>query len=111
VTKALEVIEGAGTPRRVVIDASHGNSQKDYRRQPVAALAVAEQVAGGEGAIAGVMLESFLVAGRQEPGDPAGLVYGQSVTDACMDFSATESVLETLAAAVHLRRRRQRAVR
>jgi 3-deoxy-7-phosphoheptulonate synthase len=111
VTKALEVIEGAGTPRRVVIDARHGNSHKDHRRQPVVALAVAEQVAGGEHAIAGVMLESFLVAGRQEPGDPAGLVYGQSVTDACMDFSATESVLETLAAAVHLRRRRQRASR
>jgi 3-deoxy-7-phosphoheptulonate synthase len=106
VTKALEVIEGAGTPRRVVIDASHGNSHKDYRRQPVVALAIAEQVADGERAIAGVMLESFLIAGRQEPGDPAGLVYGQSVTDACMDFSATESVLETLAAAVHLRRRR-----
>jgi 3-deoxy-7-phosphoheptulonate synthase len=87
-----------------VIDASHGNSRKDYRRQSAVALAVAEQVAGGERAIAGVMLESFLVAGRQEPGDPAGLVYGQSVTDACMDFNATTAVLEALAAAVLLRR-------
>jgi 3-deoxy-7-phosphoheptulonate synthase len=56
---ALEVIEGAGLPRRVVIDASHGNSGKDHRRQEAAAVAVAGQVAGGERAITGVMLESF----------------------------------------------------
>jgi 3-deoxy-7-phosphoheptulonate synthase len=111
VARALDVIEAAGLPRRVVIDASHGNSGKDYRRQPAVALAVAEQVAGGERAITGVMLESFLIAGRQEPGDPAGLVYGQSVTGACMDFSATTAVLEILAAAVHLRRRKQEASR
>jgi len=107
VAHALDVIESAGLPRRVVIDASHGNSGKDHRRQPAVSLAVAEQIAEGERAIAGVMLESFLVAGKQEPGDPAGLVYGQSVTDACLDFSATTEVLEILAAAVHLRRSRQ----
>jgi 3-deoxy-7-phosphoheptulonate synthase len=106
VAKALDVIEGTGTPRRLVIDASHGNSGKNHRQQPAVALAVAEQIAGGQRAIAGVMLESFLLAGRQEPGDPARLVYGQSVTDSCMDFTTTTSVLETLAAAVHLRRRR-----
>ncbi len=105
VAKALDVIEAAGLPRRVVIDASHGNSRKDHRRQPSVALTVAEQVADGERGIAGVMLESFLVAGRQDPGDPAGLVYGQSVTDSCMDFPITEALLEILADAV-LRRRR-----
>jgi 3-deoxy-7-phosphoheptulonate synthase len=105
VAKALDVIEAAGLPRRVVIDASHGNSRKDHRRQPSVALTIAEQVADGERAIAGVMLESFLIAGRQEPGDPAGLVYGQSVTDSCMDFPISEALLEILADAV-LRRRR-----
>jgi 3-deoxy-7-phosphoheptulonate synthase len=104
VDKALDVIAGAGLRPRLVIDASHGNSGKDHRRQQAVALAVAEQVAAGERAIAGVMLESFLVEGRQEPGPLPGLVYGQSVTDACMDFPATAAVLEALAAAVRVRR-------
>jgi 3-deoxy-7-phosphoheptulonate synthase len=108
VTSALDAIEAAGLPRRVIIDASHGNSRKDHRRQPHVALAVADQVAAGERGIAGVMLESFLVAGRQEHGDPAGLVYGQSVTDACIDLATTEQALETLAGAVYVRRRRRR---
>jgi 3-deoxy-7-phosphoheptulonate synthase len=111
VASALDVITAAGIPRRVVIDASHGNSGKDHRRQAEAALAVAAQVAAGEGAIAGVMLESFLVAGRQEPGDPGQLVYGQSVTDPCMDFEATAQVLEALAGAVRERRNRNAALR
>jgi 3-deoxy-7-phosphoheptulonate synthase len=109
VARALDVIEAAGLPRRLVVDASHGNSGKDHRLQPAVALAVAEQVAAGERAIAGVMLESFLVAGRQDPGDRASLVYGQSVTDPCIDFAATMAVLKALAAAV--RRRRQGARR
>jgi 3-deoxy-7-phosphoheptulonate synthase len=104
VASALDVIEAAGLPRRVMIDASHGNSGKDHLQQLAVALAVAEQVAGGDRAIAGVMLESFLVAGRQAPGDRASLVYGQSVTDPCIDFTATVTVLETLAAAVCRRR-------
>jgi 3-deoxy-7-phosphoheptulonate synthase len=104
VARALEVIEGAGLPRRVVIDAAHGNSGKDHRRQAEVALSVAAQVAGGEHAIAGVMLESFLVAGRQEPGDPAGLVYGQSITDPCIDFATTQALLADLAEAVRQRR-------
>jgi 3-deoxy-7-phosphoheptulonate synthase len=106
VARALDVIAGTGIPRRVMIDASHDNSGNDHRRQPAVAKAIAGQVGDGERAIVGVMLESFLIAGRQEPGDPAHLVYGQSVTDACMDFGTTEAVLETLAAAVRLRRRR-----
>ncbi len=104
VTKALDLIEGAGLPRRVVVDASHGNSGKDHRRQPMVAAALAVQVAAGDGP-AGVMLESFLLPGRQEPGDLATLAYGQSVTDGCMDISTTVGVLEVLAAAVRQRRR------
>lgn len=103
VTAALELITGAGLPRRVIVDASHGNSGKDYRRQPAVAGALAGQIGGGERGIVGVMLESFLLAGRQEPGDPARLVYGQSVTDACMDIDTTADVLDELAAAVRRR--------
>jgi len=105
VSKALDLITARGLPRRIMVDASHGNSGKDYRRQMPVAESLAGQVSGGEQGLVGVMLESFLVAGRQEPGDPATLTYGQSVTDACMDIEMTESTLETLAASVSARRR------
>jgi 3-deoxy-7-phosphoheptulonate synthase len=104
VRDALARAGAAGLPRRVIIDASHGNSGKDPRRQPEVALAVAAQVAAGERGIQGVMLESFLVAGRQEPGPLVSLTYGQSVTDACIDTLVTRSVLETLAEAARARR-------
>jgi 3-deoxy-7-phosphoheptulonate synthase len=103
--KALDLIAAAGLPRRLMVDASHGNSGKDHRRQPVVAAAIAEQVAAGERGLTGVMLESFLVEGKQEPGPPATLTYGQSVTDACMDFGTTAAVLAELAGAVRTRRR------
>ncbi len=89
----------------LMVDASHGNSGKDHRRQPVVAASIADQVAAGEGGLTGVMLESFLADGRQEPGPPETLTYGQSVTDACMDFETTAGVLDTLAAAVRSRRK------
>ncbi|HEV2933894.1 MAG TPA: 3-deoxy-7-phosphoheptulonate synthase [Streptosporangiaceae bacterium] len=104
VTKALDLITGAGLPRRLMVDASHGNSGKDHRRQPLVATAIADQVAAGEQGLTGVMLESFLHEGRQEPGPPATLTYGQSVTDACMDIDTTAAVLDGLAAAVRTRR-------
>ncbi|HJY70385.1 MAG TPA: 3-deoxy-7-phosphoheptulonate synthase, partial [Streptosporangiaceae bacterium] len=104
VAKALDLITGAGLPRRLMVDASHGNSGKDHRRQPVVTASLAEQVAAGEHGLTGVMLESFLAEGRQEPGPPATLTYGQSVTDACMDLAATAAVLTGLAAAVRTRR-------
>jgi 3-deoxy-7-phosphoheptulonate synthase len=105
VTKALDLISAAGLPRRIMVDASHGNSGKDHSRQMGVAESLAEQLAGGQHGVAGVMLESFLVAGRQDPGDPATLTYGQSVTDACMDIEMTASALDTLAASVKARRR------
>ncbi len=104
VTAALELVAKAKLPRRVMVDASHGNSEKDYRRQSIVAEALAEQIAAGEQGLVGVMLESFLEAGRQEPGPLDGLVYGQSVTDGCMDIGTTEGVLNGLAAAVRKRR-------
>jgi 3-deoxy-7-phosphoheptulonate synthase len=104
VTKALDLISAARLPRRIMVDASHGNSGKDHTRQIGVAESLAEQLAGGQRGVVGVMLESFLVAGRQDPGDPATLTYGQSVTDACMDIEMTTLALETLAASVQARR-------
>ena len=80
-----------------MIDASHDNSGKDHEQQPAAAADVAAQVAAATRAIVGVMLESFLVAGRQELEGGAPLTYGQSITDACMDWDTTSEVLEQLA--------------
>jgi 3-deoxy-7-phosphoheptulonate synthase len=104
VTKALDLISAAGLPRRIMVDASHGNSGKDHTRQIGVADSLADQLTGGQHGVVGVMLESFLVAGRQNPGNPATLTYGQSVTDACMDIEMTTSALETLAASVQARR-------
>jgi 3-deoxy-7-phosphoheptulonate synthase len=104
VTATLDAVTRSGLPRRLMVDASHGNIEKDHRRQPVVARALAEQIAAGEQGIVGVMLESFIEEGRQEPGDPMGLVYGQSITDACMDIGTTADVLADLAEAVRLRR-------
>jgi 3-deoxy-7-phosphoheptulonate synthase len=104
VAAALATIAECGLPPRLMVDASHGNSGKDHRRQPVVAESLAGQIAAGEQGIVGVMLESFLEAGRQELVHPADLVFGQSITDACMDVDTTAGVLETLAAAVRQRR-------
>ena len=104
VTAAIAMIDRAGLPPRLIIDASHGNSGKDASRQVGVASCIADQVAAGNRAIAGVMVESNLVAGRQEPGDPATLTYGQSVTDECVDIEATATILRNLAASVRARR-------
>jgi 3-deoxy-7-phosphoheptulonate synthase len=103
VAHALAKLRKAGLPERVVIDASHANSDKDHLRQPAVAAEIGAQVAAGSDAIVGVMLESFLVAGRQDLGD-GELTYGQSITDACMDWDATVGVLDGLAASVRARR-------
>ena len=104
VADALALLRRAGLPERLVIDASHGNSRKDPARQPEVVEDVARQVGDGNDAIVGVMLESFLVGGRQELGSPETLTYGQSITDACMDWQTTDEVLDRLAGAVRARR-------
>jgi 3-deoxy-7-phosphoheptulonate synthase len=104
VQKALAALKAAGVAPRLLVDVSHGNSGKDYRRQPQVAHQVAEQVASGERGIAGVMMESFLTEGRQDLQDTARLVYGQSITDACLGWEQTVPVLHELAAAVRARR-------
>jgi 3-deoxy-7-phosphoheptulonate synthase len=106
---AMEKLRAAGLAERVVVDASHDNSGKDPARQPGVAADVGDQVAAGSTAIVGMMLESFLVRGRQELGSAAELTYGQSITDACMDWDTTVEVLDGLAGAVRARRERNRA--
>jgi len=104
VAAALEKLSAAGLAERVVIDASHDNSAKDPEKQVLAAQAIGDQVAAGNRAIVGIMLESFLVEGRQDLGDAGSLVYGQSITDPCIDWEHTVTALEGLAAAVRTRR-------
>jgi 3-deoxy-7-phosphoheptulonate synthase len=103
---ALGELRAAGLAERVVIDASHDNSGKDHEHQPKVVADIADQVASGSEAIVGVMLESFLVAGRQDLNLEAPMVYGQSITDACMDWEATVLALDRLAAAAQERRNR-----
>jgi 3-deoxy-7-phosphoheptulonate synthase len=93
-------LAAAGVHRRVMVDCSHGNSQKDHRRQPAVAQEVGKQLAAGSSDIFGVMLESHLVEGKQDLVKGKALMYGQSVTDACISWEATETVLAELAAAV-----------
>jgi 3-deoxy-7-phosphoheptulonate synthase len=104
VAQALALMRKAGLPERVVIDVSHDNSGKDADRQPAVAADVGAQIAGGSRAIVGVMLESFLLAGRQDLDAPGALTYGQSITDACIDWDTTVEVLDGLAASVRARR-------
>ncbi|GAA0959305.1 3-deoxy-7-phosphoheptulonate synthase [Kribbella koreensis] len=101
---ATELLRKGGLAERVVVDASHGNSRKDHHRQPVVAAEIGGQVADGNQAIVGVMLESFLVEGRQDLDPTKPLVYGQSITDACMSWETTETVLEGLRDAAIKRR-------
>jgi 3-deoxy-7-phosphoheptulonate synthase len=103
VVDALDRLAASGLRRRLIVDASHGNSGKDHRFQPVVAADIARRLAAGEAGVAGVMLESFLLPGRQAPTGPT-LAFGQSITDACMGWSATVAVLEELADAVVARR-------
>jgi 3-deoxy-7-phosphoheptulonate synthase len=95
-----------GLPEVVVVDASHGNSQKNHLRQIDVVRDLAGQIAAGERAIRGVMVESHLVAGRQDLDQrhPGALEYGKSVTDACVDPGTTELMLAELAEAVRMRR-------
>jgi 3-deoxy-7-phosphoheptulonate synthase len=87
-----------------MIDFSHANSSKDYRRQAIVCRDVTGQIAGGNPNIVGVMIESNLVAGAQKLSPGKQLVYGQSITDACIDWPETYALLAELAAAVRARR-------
>ncbi|GAB4086579.1 3-deoxy-7-phosphoheptulonate synthase [Myceligenerans cantabricum] len=108
VAGALEVARSAGlggaVEHGVVIDASHGNSGKDHVRQAEVVREITDRLAGGERGISGLMLESFLEAGAQQPGPLDTLTYGRSVTDKCMDWNTTHTLLNQLAHAARQRR-------
>ncbi|MBM7455127.1 3-deoxy-7-phosphoheptulonate synthase [Oceanisphaera litoralis] len=97
-------LEKAGLPQKLMIDFSHANSSKQYQRQLVVAEDVCGQLAAGEQAIMGVMVESHLVEGRQDLEEGCELTYGQSITDACIGWEDTEALLAQLADAVTARR-------
>jgi 3-deoxy-7-phosphoheptulonate synthase len=105
IAETVAMLEAEGLEGRVMVDCSHANSGKDYKQQPKVAEAIAQQVAEGSTGIFGVMLESFLVGGRQDPKPGVELTYGQSITDACMGWEATAPVIEGLADAVRSRRK------
>lgn len=104
VDDAGSMLTKAGLPARIMIDASHANSRKIPARQVDVASDIATQVARGSRSIFGIMLESNLVEGRQDVVDGQALTYGQSITDACIHWEDTESLLQELATAVRLRR-------
>lgn len=105
VAAAAAELQNADLAPRLLVDCSHGNSSKDYRRQPVVAADLAQQVAAGSRFVAGVLLESHLAEGRQDiVHGRTGLTYGQSVTDGCIGWDATVEVLAQLAQAVRSRR-------
>ncbi|MDQ2950917.1 MAG: 3-deoxy-7-phosphoheptulonate synthase [Chloroflexota bacterium] len=134
VADVLAQLAASGVGERVMVDASHGNSERDHLRQLEVVKDLAAQVAEGQRGIAGVMIESFLVAGRQELPTPDGapsagaapstetrtpsaatssgvrdrLTFGQSITDPCIGWGETETALETLAQSVRARRAAQR---
>jgi len=104
VEAACKDIANAGLAARLMIDASHANSSKNPANQIPVCADIAHQIAGGDTRIVGVMVESHLVAGRQDLVPGKELVYGQSVTDGCIDWQSSVTVLEGLANAVKQRR-------
>lgn len=89
-----EALKKASLDRNIVIDCSHGNSNKDYALQPLIMRDCVQQIIGGNTSIVGLMLESFLKAGRQDiTSNPKELVYGLSVTDACIDWNTTQELV------------------
>jgi len=104
VDAAANDIAKAGLAARLMVDFSHGNSRKQFKLQLDVNDSVCAQLAAGEERIMGVMVESHLVEGRQDISPDKPLTYGQSVTDACINWEDSVIVLDKLAAAVRARR-------
>ncbi|KAF7168517.1 hypothetical protein CNMCM5623_001537 [Aspergillus felis] len=106
IKSAREALRAKKQREVVMVDCSHGNSKKDHRNQPLVAKEVADQLREGEDAIVGVMIESNINEGNQKvpPEGPSGLLKGVSITDACINWETTVTVLEDLADAVRTRR-------
>lgn len=104
VDAACRLLENAGLPACIMIDASHANSGKRPENQPLVVEHIAAEIEGGEDRIVGVMIESHLVAGRQDLVAGQMLTYGKSITDACLGWDDSVAVLERLARAQRRRR-------
>ena len=100
---ASDELENAGQKQNLMIDFSHANSRKQYKRQLIVGRDVASQITRGDKRIIGVMIESFFVEGQQKVEKGKPLVYGQSITDACISWTDTEHLLSDLADAVRTR--------
>ncbi|TDR30916.1 3-deoxy-7-phosphoheptulonate synthase AroG [Hydromonas duriensis] len=108
VAEACEQISKAGLAKKVMVDASHGNSEKKPENQVPVCANIAAQIASGDDKIFGVMIESNLVGGRQDLVAGVELTYGQSITDGCIDWESSEAVLKQLSDAVKARRELKR---
>ncbi|NHQ87044.1 3-deoxy-7-phosphoheptulonate synthase AroG [Iodobacter sp. HSC-16F04] len=104
VRAALADLAAAGLPQKVMVDFSHANSSKDYRRQVDVSADVCAQLARGNNGIFGVMVESHIIGGRQDHVEGKPLTYGQSITDGCISWDQTETMLADLSRAVLDRR-------
>lgn len=104
IQKTLRALHEATLPERVMIDTSHGNSGKDYTKQPLVASDIGIQISEGNRGIVGLLIESFIEDGKQNFGPRDSLVYGKSITDACMGWEMTIPVIKNLATAVAKRR-------
>lgn len=102
IAPVADLLQETGLPEQLMVDCSHGNSNKDFRNQPSVAANLCDQISGGSKAIASVMIESNLVEGNQKISDD--MTYGQSVTDACINWETTEEVLKGFSQAVQARR-------
>lgn len=97
VQQAEQELQNAGLEAAIMVDCSHGNSNKDYRRQPIVAEDVIQQIVNGNQSIIGVMLESHLNAGNQSAEQPVSeMQYGVSITDACIDWATSEQLLRQM---------------
>jgi 3-deoxy-7-phosphoheptulonate synthase len=94
IAKAEDMLTKAGLTPTVMVDCSHGNSEKKYDRQPLVLKSVVDQIEAGNRSISGVMIESYLKEGNQPmPKDLSQLTYGVSITDSCIDWETTEQAL------------------
>ena len=107
VASAATELARSGLSQRIMVDASHANSGKKPENQPLVIADVARQISGGERRLIGIMIESNLVAGRQDVLPGTALTYGQSITDGCIDWATTVAALTLLADAVTARRHAQ----
>ena len=105
IKETSSILSKSGNSAALMVDMSHGNSQKQFKKQLLVNKDVADQISSGEESIFGVMIESHLIEGNQSIGPKEDLTYGQSITDACVSWEDTEIMLNLLASAVKSRRK------